>query len=318
MVHKMSQQMDSQMAAVIEEMDGNGIPDWSTMSVQCARRVEDELFSRGGGTDVALVRDLEIEGEETDIPIRVYHPQTENPPVLVFYHGGGWTLGTLDSADNICRELASRSQCLVISVDYRLAPEHPFPAALNDTFSALNWAAEHADELGADSDTLGVAGTSAGGNLAAATALRAMETDLTIDGQFLLYPITGVVRETESYVQHSDQPLLTRRDMQWFWDQYLEYPIQKHNPLAAVRRVSDPSGVAPAVVVTAGMDVLRDDGIEYAEKLEASGVPTTHDHYPALAHGFLSLTDEVDTADEAMDRLTNHIRSRLANSNREE
>ncbi|MDS0477298.1 alpha/beta hydrolase [Natrinema sp. 1APR25-10V2] len=314
----MSQRMNPQMATVIEELEDNGIPDWHSMSIPCARRIEDEVFSRGAGIDLDLVRDFEIEGDEAAIPIRVYRPEAEHPPVLVFCHGGGWTLGTLDSADNICRELASRTGCLVISVDYRLAPEHPFPAALNDVSTALQWAAEYADKLGADSSSIGVAGTSAGGNLAAAAALRARETGPSLSGQFLLYPITGTVRETESYVQHSDQPLLTRRDMEWFWDQYLDDPVHKRNPLAAVRRASDLSGVAPAVVLTAGLDVLRDDGVEYVDQLEANGVPTTHDHYPSLAHGFLSLTDEVDTADEAMSRLADHIQSRLSASPQKE
>jgi len=205
--------MDPQMATVIEELEDNSIPDWHSMSIPCARRIEDEVFSRGAGIDLDLVRDFEIEGDEAAIPIRVYRPEAEHPPVLVFCHGGGWTLGTLDSADNICRELASRTGCLVISVDYRLAPEHPFPAALNDVSTALQWAAEYTDKLGADSSSIGVAGTSDGGNLAAALALRARETGPSLSGQFLLYPITGTVRETESYVQHSDQPLLTRRDM---------------------------------------------------------------------------------------------------------
>lgn len=307
----MSQEMDPQMKAVIGEIEETGLPSWHAMSIECARRVEDDVFSRGEGQPVEAVHDLEIEGDEEPIPIRIYRPDAENPPTLVFYHGGGWTLGTLDSADNICRELASRTDCLVISVDYRLAPEHPFPAAFNDAFSALEWAMEYADEFGADSDTVGVAGTSAGGNLAAAVALRAKEADLSLAGQFLLYPITDVVRETDSYTEHADEPLLSRRDMEWFWNQYLEDPIQKYNPFAAVGRIDDPSGVAPAVVVTAGFDVLRDDGVAYARKLEESGVPTIHEHYPTLAHGFLSVTDDVDAADEAMIQLADDIRSRF-------
>jgi acetyl esterase len=342
-----SDEMDPQLAAVVEEFAAEGVPPWHSMSVACARRVEDELFSAEGPA-LRTVRDLAIDGPDGEIPVRVYHPGADDPPTLVFAHGGGWVLGTLDSADDICREIADRAGCLVVSVDYRLAPEQPFPAALDDVSAAVAWAAGYAGDLGADPDRLGVAGTSAGGNLAAATALRARDsgsdrdsgpdrdsesghgpgpdsgggTALTertdgapdLDGQFLLYPITDPAMATDSYREHGEGSLLSRADMAWFWDHYLRSPVDAHNPFAAPVRAPDLSDVAPATVLTAGFDVLRDEGAAYAEQLADAGVPTDHDHYPSLAHGFLSLTDEVDRADEAMDALAERIRDRLGGS----
>jgi acetyl esterase len=304
-------ELDPDVAAVIEEFEAMGIPPWHSLSVSCARQLEDEIFSAGEGPAVRTVRTLAIDGPGGEIPVRVYRPAAEEPPAIVFYHGGGWTLGTLDSADDICRELAARSGALVASVDYRLAPEHPFPAAVDDAMAALEWVAANAGAFGADPGRLAVAGTSAGGNLAAATALRARDRDVDLDGQFLLYPILDHDLDTESYREHADSPLLSRADMRWFWDQYLRSPVDAANPYASVLRAPDLSGVAPATVLTAGFDVLREEGIAYADRLDDAGVPTTHHHYPALTHGFLSLTDDVEAADGAMDRLAEQIQARL-------
>ncbi|WP_290812429.1 alpha/beta hydrolase [Halovivax sp.] len=312
-------ELDPELAAVVEEIEAAGVPPWHAMSVESARRIEDEVFSAGEGPELRTVRDLRIDGPGGELPIRVYRPDAENPPTLVFCHGGGWTLGTLDSADDICRELAARGECLVLSVDYRLAPEHPFPAAVDDAYAALEWASGYAGDLGGDPDRLGVAGTSAGGNLAAATALRVRDgatDDLGGDapalaGQFLLYPMTDRRFDRDAYREHGGGPLLTEADVRWFWDQYLRSPVDEHNPYATVLRAPDLSGVAPATVLTAGFDVLRDEGAAYAAKLADRGVPVDHDHYPTLSHGFLSLTDDVERADAAMDGLAERIRARL-------
>ncbi|WP_148680529.1 alpha/beta hydrolase [Halovivax ruber] len=301
-------ELDPELAAVVADIQAAGVPQWSALSVASARRIEDEVFSGGASPDLRTVRDLRIDGPGGDLSIRVYRPDRENPPTLVFTHGGGWTLGTLDSSDNICRELASRAGALVLSVDYRLAPEHPFPAATDDAYAALQWAAAHAAELGGDPDRLGVVGTSAGGNLAAASAIRARDAGFDLDGQFLLYPMTDRRFDRPSYDEHGDGPLLTEADVRWFWDQYLRSPVDEHNPFATVCRTPDLAGVAPATVVTAGHDVLRDEGAAYAERLADHGVAVDHDHYPSMTHGFLSLTDSVSRADEAMDALAEAIR----------
>lgn len=324
----MRESLDPEVSAVIDDIDRQGVPEWHAMGVECARRVEDEVFSSGTGPPVELVRDLSVPGPDGDIPVRVYRPEGDEPhPLLVYYHGGGWVLGTLDSVENVCRELADRTGCIVVSVDYRLAPEHQFPAAVDDAYTALEWVAENATSLGGDPTRIGVAGTSAGGNLAAATALRVRTVNgeeswegcerpghatstVDLSYQLLLYPITDYAFDTQSYEECGDH-LLSRADMEWFWEQYLRSPVDGHNPFASPLRARDLSGVAPATVVTAGYDPLRDEGRAYADRLAEAGVLVDHEHYPSMCHGFLSLTDDVEVADDAMDTIADRVRSKL-------
>jgi acetyl esterase len=309
--------LDGDLADVVAEFEERGVPPWYALSVGSARRLEDELFSAGDGPAMATVQEYGIDGPGDDLPIRVYRPERgatdgDDLPVLVFYHGGGWTLGTLDSADDICRELASRVGCVVASVDYRLAPEHPFPAALEDANVAAEWVRAHAGSFGGDPGRVGLAGTSAGGNLAAATALYAER-----DGrppfacQVLLYPITDRSFATDSYRENADGPLLTRRDMEWFWGRYLRSPVDGHHPFASVLRAPDELfGDTPGVVATAGHDPLRDEGRAYADRLGEHAAVDAH-HFPSLAHGFCSLTDDVPAADAAFDEVAASVRAQL-------
>ncbi len=305
----MREPLDEAVADLLAEFEASGLPEWHRLSVAAARRLEDDLFSPAELPEVALRRDLAVEGPAGEVPVRVYRDVEPPAPVLVFLHGGGWTLGTLDSADDVCAELARRGECVVISVDYRLAPEHPFPAAVDDAWAALEWAAETAGAFGGDPDRLQVGGTSAGGNLAAATALRAAAFGgPDLDHQLLLYPMIDPVLDTDSAVGQADAPLLTRADVAWFWEQYLRSPVDRHNPFAAPLRADDLGGVPPATVVTAGHDLLRDEGAAYAARLADDGVPVDHRNYPSMPHGFLSLTDEVGTADAAMDEVGEAVR----------
>ena len=309
--------LDPDLADVVAEFEELGVPPWHALSVESARRLEDELFSAGEGPEMATVREYGIDGPGGDLPLRVYRPETEasdegDLPALVFCHGGGWTLGTLDSADDICRELAARVGCVVASVDYRLAPEHPFPAALEDASVAAEWVRAHAQSLGADPARVGLAGTSAGGNLAAATALYAES-----DGrppyacQVLLYPITDRSFTTNSYRENADGPLLTRRDMEWFWERYLRSPADEHHPFASVLRAPDSLfGDTPGVVATAGHDPLRDEGRAYADRLDDHAGVDAH-HFSSLSHGFCSLTDDVPAADAAFDEIAASVRGLL-------
>ncbi|MFC6835888.1 alpha/beta hydrolase [Halomarina ordinaria] len=305
---------DPQVSAVVDELVRTGVPEWHAMSVDCARRVEDDVFGGEVRVDLPLVRDLAFDGPGGSVPVRVYRPTLDEPrPVLVFYHGGGWVLGTLDSVDGVCRDLATRAGCVVVSVDYRLAPERPFPAAVDDAFAAVEWVWANAASLGGDPARLVVGGTSAGGNLAAVTALRAREEslDATLAGQLLCYPMADR-EDTDSTHENADGPLLTRRDVAWFWEQYLRSPVDAHNPFAAPLRARDLSGLPPALVVTAGFDPLRDEGVAYARRLAEAGVPADHDHYPSMVHGFLSLTGAVDVADEAMDGVADWVAATLS------
>mgnify|MGYP006297713929 CR=1 FL=1 len=314
-------ELDPDLAAAVAEIESLGLPAWSDLSVAAARRLEDELFSGPPEPPVAEVRDLAFDGPHGEVPVRVYRPESadetaENAAAaraLVHCHGGGWTLGTLDSVDGICRELAVRADAVVVSVDYRLAPEHPFPIAVDEAAAALAWVAETADALGVDPARIGVSGTSAGGALAVAAALRARDVGDVPNpaGQFLLYPIAGYDFETDSYRENADGPLLTRGDMEWFYERYLRSPVDAANPYAVPLRAEDLGDLPPATVVTAGFDPLRDDGVALAERFGSEGTPVEHRHYPAMTHGFCSLADRVDAAEAALEAVAADVRDRL-------
>ena len=316
--------LDPDCAAVVRELPD--VPVWSSLSVASARRLEAELFAGSGTPEMAAIREFAIEGPAgDDLPLRAYRPVGDPPgddepdtaisnrPTVVFCHGGGWTLGTLDSADDVCRALADRTGALVLSVGYRLAPEHPFPAAVDDAYRATRWAAANAGSLGGGGP-LAVAGTSAGGGLAAATALRAGGPDgPDIAAQALLYPMLDRpgADPPESYAEHGDAPLLTAADVEWFWAQYCRSPVDAHNPFAAPLRADDDllADAPPAVVATAGVDPRRDEGRAYADRL--ADAPVERVHGSDLPHGFCSLTDRVSAADAAMDRVCEALASWL-------
>ena len=248
---------------------------------------------------VGATEPVSVPGPEGDLDARLYLPAGDPPhPTVVFFHGGGFVLGSVETHDRLCRHLTRESGCAVLSVEYRLAPEHPFPAAVEDAYAAVEWAAESTDRLRGTGD-IAVAGDSAGGNLAAVTALMAAERDgPEIEHQALLYPGIGVDPEQESVREHAGI-VLSREDIEWFSAAYYRSEIHRRNPYADPINAGDLSGVAPATVVTAGFDPLRDGGKAYAEKLVADGVATRYENYPAMVHGFMTMQG-VDRAREAI------------------
>ncbi|MFB6118210.1 alpha/beta hydrolase [Halosegnis sp.] len=292
--------LDPELSAVVDQL-GDGLPEWHAVTVESARQLEMELFGPERTTPVAYTRDVAVDGPEGPVPVRVVRPDAAGPlPTVVFYHGGLWALGGLDSVEDICRALADRVPAVVLAVDYRLAPEYPFPAGLDDCISAYVWAREHADAFGGDTDRVCVAGTSAGGNLAAGVARYCRDhTPPAPDRQALLYPMVDDDFTRESYREHGDVPLLTQAAIEHFWGEYVRSPVDRANPYVAPL-CGDQTGLPPATVVTAGHDPLCDEGRTYANALNEAGVTVTHNHYPSACHGFLSTADEVTLADEAL------------------
>ncbi len=257
------------------------------LSVDEARRVSAEMFAFAPpGDPVARVEDVAIPGAEGEIPARVYTPEGEGPfPLLVFFHGGGWVLGDLESADFDCRAIANAAGCVVVSVDYRLAPEHTFPAPAEDAYEATRWVAENAIHLGGRGEAVAVGGMSAGGNLAAAVALMARDRGgPALACQLLVVPATDCGCDTASYAENGDDYILTRGEMEWFWRHYLATPEDRDHPYACPLRAPDLSGLPPARVHTAEFDPLRDEGRAYAERLEAAGVPVSYRCYEGMIH----------------------------------
>ena len=263
---------------------------------------------------VKAIANITVPGPAGPIPVRTYRADGADgakagAPGVVFFHGGGWVLGDLDSHDYICGSLALAADCVVFAVDYRLAPEHPYPAAIDDCFAAFQSIVSRATEFGVNATRLAVAGDSAGGNLAAAVCQRN-----TRDGvaqacfQLLIYPATDALAETASHELFARGFLLTRAGMRWFTDQYLPDRARRAEPLASPLLAPDLAGLPPALVLMAGFDPLRDEGIAYAKKLQGAGVRTEWEVYPTTFHGFFGL-GVLDVSGQAIDRAAQALRA---------
>jgi acetyl esterase len=304
--------LDPAAVGLLEQMEAAGLPPLNELSPPEAREAAEGFAALAGpGEDVAEVTDRSVPGPGGEVPVRVYRPANAPAPApcLVYFHGGGWVIGTLDSTDTICRAVANRAGCVVVSVDYRLAPEHPFPAPLDDCYAALVWVAEHGTELGTDTTRLAVGGDSAGGNLAAAVALRARdENGPALRLQLLVYPVTDHGYDTASYRENGEGRLLTTDMMRWFWDHYLGSSGQGGNPLASPLRAADLAGLPPALVLTAEYDPLRDEGEAYAARLAEAGVPVTQTRYAGQIHAFWQMPGTFPAALEAADQAAAELR----------
>jgi acetyl esterase len=260
---------------------------------------------------VGAVEDVQIPGHGGQIPARLYRPGGAGPfPLHVYFHGGGWVIGDLDSPDEYCRETCRSSHCLVLSVDYRLAPEHQFPAAIDDAYAAVCWVGENAAKLGADPNRLSVGGDSAGGNLAATTALRVRDQGgPTLCFQLLIYPVTDASFDTGSYLSNAEGYMLTRNGMAWFWDQYCPDTEQRRSPYASPMQASDLRGLPPALVITAEYDPLRDEGEAYAAALRAADVPVSARRYDGMIHGFIGLAQFIPAARPVIEHACQSLRA---------
>jgi acetyl esterase len=281
--------VDPEIAVVLDFLASAGTPPMSQQSPTEARAsfraLAVDLRDPALLPEVAKVEDTTIPGPAGAIPVRIYRPHADGPlPTVAFFHGGGWVVGDLDTHDLTCRTLANDAATVVVSVDYRLAPEHPFPAAAEDALAAATWIADHLDELGG-SAMLGVAGDSAGGNLSAVVAQRLRDK---VGAQLLIYPATDVPGEYASRVDNAEGYFLDLDTMLWFLEQYVGDDTELTDPLLSPLH-GELAGVAPAVVVVAGFDPLRDEGIAYAEALDAAGVPVTLRRFDSLIHGFVDM-----------------------------
>lgn len=266
---------------------------------------------RGAATPVAAVIGLRVPGPDGDLPARLYHPGASDQPLplVVYFFGGGWTLGNLETCDEVCRRLCAGAGCLVMSVGYRLAPEHPFPAAPRDCYAATRWAVDNVEDYGGDPARIAVAGDSAGGNLAAAVTLQARSGGPALACQVLVYPNTLYGADTASMREHTDPAFFNRRSVAWYWGHYLARPQDGADPLASPLRASDLSGLPPALLVTAERDPLRDEAEQYGDRLAQAGVPVKRLRYPGVAHGFFTMTGTHEAARQATSEAVAYLRA---------
>ncbi len=299
-----------QVRAIRDRLEADQVPSLFTLPIEEARArdVRSALTTAGTLEPVAEVRDLVIPGPAGDLAARLYRPAVAGSvaagsalPAMVYFFGGGWSLGTLDTSDAVCRRITNLAGCASVAVSYRLAPENKFPAAVEDCYAGTAWVAAHADELGIDSARLAVAGDSSGGNLAAAVALLARERGgPRLIHQLLVYPNTDYRADTDSMREVTDKYFFNPNAISWYWGMYLAAPADGENPLASPMRAADVSGLPPATVITADYDPLRDESELYAKKLADAGVPTEVIRYDGMMHGFFTMIGILDVAREAV------------------
>lgn len=305
--------LDPQIVAVMEAAAALGLPPSHQVSPAEAR-VNTKARLRAVGPEVGAVQEVALPGPDCDVPARIYTPAGAGPfPGLAWFHGGGWVVGDLDTADAAARNMCAGAGCVVASVDYRLAPETRFPGPAEDCYAATQWLAANAAALNVDPGRIAVGGDSAGGNLAAAVALMSRDRGgCPLVFQLLVYPVTQRDFDRASYRENAEGYQLTRDTMIWYWDHYLAADADAANPYAAPLHAADLRGLPPALVLTAEYDPLRDEGEAYAAALQAAGVPTEAIRYDGLIHGFFGMFAAVDQARQAVERSAAALREAFA------
>lgn len=307
----MAPALDPAVERLLERQRAATVPPLDAMSVEGMRRQFAAWNRPDGCPEVGRTTDISIPGPDGALSLRAYVPKVDGPhPILVYFHGGGWVIGDLDTHDGICRALTNTVGCLTLAVDYRRAPESPFPAAVADARAAVAWTVAHGDSLGGDTDRVAVGGDSAGGTLATVASLLARDDNrLDLVAQVLAYPVTNYARELDSYAEGAEYS--PSEDPNWFKEYYLASPLDGHNPLAFPLQARDLGGLPPALIVTGEFDPLRDDGLAYRDRLEAAGIRTEHRHFDGMIHGFLHY-DDLDARREAIRTIGEFLGHRFA------
>jgi acetyl esterase len=307
--------LDPEAKAYLEASAALGLPALAEQGAETARRNNRlRAPSLGGEPEpVARVEDHRLPGPAGEIPVRLYAATTASPlPVVVFFHGGGWVVGDLDTHDTACRGLANRTGAMVVAVDFRSAPEHRFPAAVEDCWAVVAWLGLQGADLGADPARIAVCGDSAGGNLAAVMALRARDRgEPRLAAQVLVYPVLDFDLETASYVANGTGYGLTRESMRWYWEQYLGEEGDGFSAEASPLRAASLAGVAPALVITCEFDPLLDEGAAYARRLADAGVAVEHRNEKGMVHGFFRMAGVLSRASRSWDDCARYLRPRF-------
>lgn len=303
--------LDPVIQGALEAMAAAGLPPMSSLDPAALRAQAAAMPPVGRDLPMFRVQDRDLRGPDGVVPVRVYDPSGSGDlPIVAFLHGGGFVMGSLDGHDPVCRELAHRVGCIVVSVDYRLAPEHPFPAGLDDAEAAVRWLQRHGREVGGDPERLAVAGDSSGGNFAAAVSLRLREAAQPLPcHQLLVYPVTDHAFATDSYRRFGEGYFLTVDDMRWFWGHYLADPAAGDRSDVSVLRAPSLAGLPPTTIVLADHDPLRDEGAAFGARLAQAGVDVLVHEEPGTVHGYLNVFGPIPPAERSWEIAAARLRA---------
>jgi acetyl esterase len=304
-----------QTVAFLDQMARQNTPSLDSLPIEITRRaLAMGAVPAPNQPVLAKIENLNVTRPDgTEMPVRIYVPEGTKPfPVCLYFHGGGWVLNSINTHDDLVRRLAAAAGCVFVNVEYRLAPEHPYPAAIEDAYTALSWVHEHATEIGCDANRIAVSGDSAGGNLAAVVCLMSRDrSGPPIAFQVLIYPITDCDFERPSYHANGEGYFLTRNEMLWFWNHYVTSPEQMLEPYASPLRAESLQNIPPALILTAEYDPLVDEGEAYAEALREAGVNVTLQRYEGMIHAFMKRVAQFDTATTAIEDVARILRKRI-------